>query len=351
MFILMSGRYIPVQSDSSPTIHFDPANAHANAGDSLTLKIWVDQVSEMNRLEMHVSYEPAALRIQDANPDRAGVQIRTGDIFDQGSIHWNEATNGEIHFVAQRAPMAETFTGSGVVAEIELMVDTFGPATWVFSFDRDTTHMLSYDDVMEFTTFGDASVIIPPLLPTVTGLVTREGNSNHARSTCSVVVYPASSPWTRISWGQSCTTGQGELVFGAHNQTIPPPNILPADNPPSSPQCALYWTFVKLDFPSFLSECHWKCAGGETVNLGWHDLEGGDIDGNGRINVLDITHIIGEYGESVPSPCHILCDRCSPVNSPSHVALSSDLNGDCRVDILDLSQAAGNFGLYSNCPP
>jgi len=349
-FILISVRHVPVQGDSFPTIRFDPPTSYANAGDSLTLKIWVDQVSELNRLEMHVSYEPGTLRIQDTNPGRAGVQISAGDVFDQGSIQWNEAANGEIHFVAQRDFAAGTFTGSGVVTEIEFTVDTFGPATFAFSFDRNATRMSSYNDVMEFTTFGDAHVIIPPLLPTITGRVTREGNNDHARSSGSVVIYPVSSPWTPISWGQSCTSGSGELVLAAHNQTAPPPDILPAGNPPSLPECSARWAFVRLDFPSFLSECYWKCAGGATVNLGRHDLEGGDIDRDGRINLVDIGDIIREYGESVPSPCHIPCNRCSSAN-PSSFTLSSDLNGDCRVDILDLSQAAGNFDLYSNCPP
>jgi hypothetical protein len=109
--------------------------------------------------------------------------------------------------------------------------------------------------------------------------------------------------------------------------------------------------FTRLGFTNYLSECYWKCADSDVLDIGWHDLEGGDVNGDGCINILDITCIIRDYDENVPSPCYVPYDHCPPADLPPNAAPSSDLNGDCRVDILDLSQAAGNFGLCSNCPP
>jgi hypothetical protein len=136
----------------------------------------------------------------------------------------------------------------------------------------------------------------------------------------------------------------------AANPELPPASILPADSPPTSPVCPSWWAFVRLDFTNYLSECYWECAGSDVRDIGWHDLEGGDVDGNGCVNILDIVGIVGQYGEAAETPCYIPCEACPPDSQSPHVAPARDINGDCQVNILDLAQAAGNFGLCSNCP-
>ena len=107
---------------------------------------------------------------------------------------------------------------------------------------------------------------------------------------------------------------------------------------------------MRLDFTGYLSQCHWQCADSGTVDIGVRELKGGDVNGDGCVNISDIVLVIGDFGDTASTPCHISCAECPPEYPALSTAPSSDLNGDCQVNVLDLSQAAGSFGQCSNCP-
>jgi len=350
--VAVTGIAVPVQSAPATGLRFDPDTALVSNGDTLKLALWVDDVADLYRVELHMNYDWAGLEVLDADPGRVSVQIEPGPLFCPACTPWNEAVSGEIHFVAQRDPADGPFSGSGIAAFITLLITATQPDTYTVSFDRAATRLLdSGGRSIIAGRFTDAALVLSPPLARLTGWLTREGVGSDERSVVNAILYPATSPYQPSSWGRTCTDASGDFTLEIRPNPQPPPaDILPSGSPPTSPPCASQWAFLRLDFTNYLSECYWECTGDGVRNIGWHDLEGGDVNGDGCINILDIVSIIGEYGTIVAGPCTVPCAACPPDSPSSNVAPARDVNGDCQVNILDLTQAAGNFGLCSNCP-
>jgi hypothetical protein len=352
VLVAAAGATVPAQGAPATGLRLHPATGQVTSGETFTLALWVDDVEDLHRVELHLDYDWAGLEVQDADPRRVGVQIEPGPVFCASCTPWNEAISGSIHFVAQREAGDGSFSGSGIAATITFQVTATEPDTYTVSFDRTASRLLDPAGTsITVDQFTDAALVLSAPLATLTGWLTREGMGGDGRSVVNAVLYPSAPPYEPSSWGRTCTDANGDftLVIGHNSQPIPD-DILPADSPPSSSSCAARWAFVRLDFTNYLSECYWECTDGDVRDIGWHDLEGGDVNGDGCINILDIVQIIGDYGATVEEPCHIPCAECPPASPSSNVAPSCDLNEDCQVNILDLSQAVGNFGLCSNCP-
>ncbi len=352
VFVMVIGTAVPVHSASATALRLDPTTAHIASGETLTLALWVDDVESLHRAELHLDYDWAGLEVQDADPDRVSVQIEPGPIFHQTCALWNEAVNGQIHFIAQRDFADGPFSGSDVAAYITFLVTATEPATYTVSFDQAATRLFdSEGGPVAIDQFTDAALVLPPPLVTLTGWLTREGWGGDERSVINATLYPATHPYESVSWGRACTDTAGDFTLKiAYNPQPPPAGILPSDEPPTFTTCTSRWAFVRLDFTNYLSECYWECADGDARDIGWHDLEGGDVHEDGCINILDIVQIIGDFGEMVETVCYIPCPECPSDSPAANVAPACDINGDCRTNILDLAQAAGNFGLCSNCP-
>jgi hypothetical protein len=276
------------------------------------------------------------------------VQIEPGPIFRDCCVMKNEATEGTIEFTAQRYPGKDPFSGNGELAYITLEVQEPQPGIYTIFFDRNESRLLDGEGhsipIGEFT---DAVIIVPSR--TIAGQVTREGWSNYARSGVNVILIPAVPPHDPLAWGHACTDTAGDFQVETWNDLPTTGDILPPDDPPTSPTCTSLWAYVRLNFTNYLSECFWQCADGEVVHLGRRNLEGGDVIADGCINILDITKIISEFGHRVDPPCYVPFSECPPDPPLPNEAPSGDINGDCAVNILDLSMAAENFGLWSSC--
>ena len=351
-FIMLIGTTVPARSAPATALRLEPSTTQIARGETLTLALWVDDAENLHRVELHLDYDWVGLEVQDADPGRVSVQIESGPIFNTASDLWNEASGGQVHFIAQRDSDEGPFSGSDVAAYVTFLVTATEPATYTVSFDRAATVLLDGEgNSIAIGQFTDAALVLPPPLVTLTGWLTREGWGSGGRSVVNTVLYPAASPYEPISWGRACTDAEGNFDLEiAYNPQSPPAGILPSDDPPTSTTCTSRWAFVRLDFTNYLNECYWKCADGDARDIGWHDLEGGDVNEDGSINIFDIVQIVGEFGERVETPCHVPCTECPSDSPPANAAPTCDLNGDCRVNIFDLTQAAGNFGLCSNCP-
>ncbi len=331
--LLLLGVGGPVSSQNAGVeLSVNPAAQRVVHGQTLSLSLRVDNVASLCRAELHLNYD-AELEILDTDPGRAGVQIEPGEVLN-GCVQWNEAADGVLHFVAQRDPDTGGFSGHGEIARLRLRVAASAPGGYLVAFDRASVRLEDCaGDVIPLAQVSDAQLVIPP---TLTGNVTRDGWRSYAGTRVSASLYRAGSS-TPVARGQADTGASGGFYLGTWE--IPPLGDSPSASPP--PGCSTGWVHARLDYPGYLAECYRQCAATDAVDIGWRKLEGGDVNHDGCINIADIVLIIAEYDQAVDAPC----DGRVP-----GTALPGDINGDCRVNILDLTQAAGNFGLCSNCP-
>lgn len=112
---------------------------------------------------------------------------------------------------------------------------------------------------------------------------------------------------------------------------------------------------VRASYPGYLAaeKTGVAVSNNATVLVGPTKLSGGDVNGDGAINILDIVIIIGNMGTS-SAPIGSSAQSCSALagtqfngstTPPTDSAV--DLNDDGIIDISDLAIAAGNFGQSS----
>lgn len=332
----------------STMVVIDPPICEVGVGTTTTVDIRIEDVTDLFGAEVRLAFNPALLEVVDADPETTGVQIQPGtfpspDFIAQNSV---DQSAGRIDFAVAQMPLHEPVSGSGILAVITFRGKAAGTSDLNFS-----EVILANPDGVPISAGaqGGSLTILPPFM--LTGWLTREGWGSDERSVVNTVLYSAAPPYEAISWGRACTGAMGDFTLWVVDNPQPPPDgILPSDNPPTSPSCTSRWAFVRLDFTNYLNECYWECADGDSRDIGWHDLEGGDVNEDGCINIYDIVRIVGDFSETVDAPCYIPCAECSPDSPSFNIAPPCDINGDCRVNILDLTQSAGNFGLCSNCP-
>lgn len=341
----------PVQGASALALRFQPALAQARPGQIARLEVWVEGAVDLARLEFAASYDATALTAVDADPGRAGVQMEVGPVFSGGYVPQNEAGGGTLLLAAQRFPADGSFSGQGMIAAVTFQVrENAPPGSYPVRFTPASLRLTDAEgQPLTVTSVTDGLVRVPPVTTALSGWITREATSTYARTAVTAVFYPGGSAQPPLAWARACTDAHGDfrLPVPEEGNPLPPGLPLPDGGPPAGPY---EWAFVRLDFPNYGSECYWEPLDEAVVHIGWHVLEGGDVNGDGCINIFDIVRIIGHFGQAVPLPCSIPFTPCPPSDPTGQIAPPSDINGDCRVNIFDLTMAAENFGLCSNCP-
>ena len=336
---------------SATNLRSQPSLLQARPGETARLEIWVDAAVDLARLELTASYDPQVLEAVDADPGREGVQVEIGPVFEGGYVPQNQVGDGTLRLVAQRFPADGSFSGQGIVAAVTFRVrEGAPPGSYPIHLDPASLRLMGPEGrPLEVAGLTDGLVRVPPLTTALSGWITREGTADYGRTSVTAIFYPAGPVQPPLNWARACTDPHGDFLLPVPDgeEATPPDLSRPDEGPPSGPH---EWAFVRLDFPNHGSECYWMPLDEEVVNIGWHVLEGGDINGDGCINILDIVRIIAEFGQSTPAPCVVPYAPCPAPDPVERVAPPSDVNGDCRVNIFDLTIAAENFGLCSNCP-
>ena len=132
--------------------------------------------------------------------------------------------------------------------------------------------------------------------PNVTGNITLQGRTDHR----GIVL--------EIEHGPYLATGtDGRFAFGASGEVT-----------------------VRFSYPGYLdAQTTVKATQNQAVHLGETCLFGGDVNGDNRIDILDISFVGYRFGST---------------------DASADLTGDGNVDILDLSLVGANFGKVGPIP-
>ncbi len=101
-------------------VGIDPAWQRIGPGGVTEVAIRIENVTGLYGVEVHLTFDPNYLEIQDADPDKEGVQIQAGDFPHPDFVVQNQADNtqGTIDYtITQMAPRGAV-DGSGVLAKI-----------------------------------------------------------------------------------------------------------------------------------------------------------------------------------------------------------------------------------------
>lgn len=101
-----------------------PADALVT-GQPVTVDVVAEGVSNLYGAEIHVSYDPTAVRLEDADPQQDGIQLIPGSLLDpeQGFVVANTSDNqaGTAVFAITLVNPAPPVEGGGVVARLTLL--------------------------------------------------------------------------------------------------------------------------------------------------------------------------------------------------------------------------------------
>jgi len=103
-------------------VYILPPNEAAVTGQPVVVDIIAEGVSNLYGAELHLSFDPALVRLEDADPGQDGVQLTPGTLLspDQGFVVANRADNqaGTAVFAVTLVNPAPPVDGNGVVARV-----------------------------------------------------------------------------------------------------------------------------------------------------------------------------------------------------------------------------------------
>jgi hypothetical protein len=101
-------------------LHTSPQAVRLKVGETTAVDLTLTDVQGLYGAEIHLRFDPEALRVIDAVPDTEGVQIEPGTFPAPDFVVHNEANNdiGTIDYVITQLPPSQPGEGSGMVARI-----------------------------------------------------------------------------------------------------------------------------------------------------------------------------------------------------------------------------------------
>jgi LysM repeat protein len=118
LIVILTG--VPFAGASSTVVRFEPAAPTISVGQTIAVNVRIDDVSNLSGAEFHLSYNPAILEVQDANPNTDGVQIGIGSFLKADFVAQNivDASQGKVDFAILQLQGSAPVSGGGVVAVI-----------------------------------------------------------------------------------------------------------------------------------------------------------------------------------------------------------------------------------------
>jgi hypothetical protein len=280
------------------TVRFDPSSTQVGVGQTFDVNVRVENIADLYAFSTTIRFDPAILEVVDADGSASGVQISRGSFFptdpNQGHVVQNTVDNGtgQIDFAITLLGSTPSLSGSGTVATIRFHAKAAGTTPLAFS----SLQLINSSATAFPATHSDGQVTVTSSTSeaTLTGKVLLEGRSNN------------SGVQVQVAGGSSTTTasdGSYSVVVSAGTHTL---------------------TF---SHPSYLSKSVSATAvAGTTVTVPQETLLGGDVNGDGTIDISDLVILGSQFGSTSPSPA------------------AADINGDGVVDIVDIVLAARNLG-------
>lgn len=122
---------------NGPVVRVVPASQYLTVGGVTTVDIRIEDVANLYGADVRLSFDPAKLQVQDADPTASGIQIQAGTFPhpSQGYIVQNTADNAAgtmTYAIALLAPAAPV-SGNGVLAKITFQAVGEGTSSIAFT--------------------------------------------------------------------------------------------------------------------------------------------------------------------------------------------------------------------------
>ena len=253
----------------------NPANASAFPGTSTNITLQLDSISNVYGAQIHVTFDSSIVSVTDANPSTPTViEISPGSCPQPNFVPANQADNstGDIDYaVTQLNPTPPCSGGDMAMIEFQCLIgDATSPITI-------TTSIISDPD----------GVPIPHS--------TQNGSVECLSNVFSVEGNVALQSWPDPSGTVVTLRDSQGAVVGAPVVVGPDGNFsLIAPISETYQVEATYDRYLSVEATGLTGSV------GEIVDIGSATLPTGDINGDGAINILDITALAGNFNEAAP---------------------------------------------------
>ncbi len=290
----------PVIAQPNPTVYLAPADQTIDVGDTATVEVWVQDVSDFYGLELELEFDPTIV---------SGIVITAGAAFTTLPGEYEEIQNqfstNAAEFAASLLRVAKALPLNGTLhlatISFQGIAPGVSPLTWLEIKLAD-----SYGAPVACAALGGSITVQQAVVAegNLGGRVFMEGRTDHSNTLVTL------SPVMLTN----LTDASGWYTFTA----------VPSDTYDLTMEHDLY-------LPALLTSCPVK--GGESAFMPNITLLGGDLNGDDAIDIGDLTLGAGHFNQAFAA---------------------ADINADGIVDIFDIVLIGKNFGLVgpilSVCP-
>jgi len=119
-------------------VRLNPPASEVQVGDAISVDIVIEDVADLYGVDVRLSFDPALLEVQDADPGTAGVQIQQGTFPAPDFVVKNEADNsaGTIWYAVSQMNPTEPVSGSGVAFSVTFKGLAEGTSSVAFTYQK-----------------------------------------------------------------------------------------------------------------------------------------------------------------------------------------------------------------------
>jgi LysM repeat protein len=122
-------------AQAEAVIRFEPAAAQVATGTPQVIELRIENVTNLAGADVQVQFNPAVLQVQDADPEREGIQIEPGSFPAPDFVATNAVSNtvGLLQYAVVQIPPTQPVSGSGLVARITFQTIAEGTSDLIFT--------------------------------------------------------------------------------------------------------------------------------------------------------------------------------------------------------------------------
>jgi hypothetical protein len=272
-------------------VRLDPASTQVAVGATFTMDVRAENLVDLYGFDATVRFDPAILEVVDADAVAPGVQVNLGEWLPASAhVVVNTADNaaGTLQLAASLVSPAPALNGSGDLISIPFRAKATGSTPVYLS----ALKLVDASAVVIPADVSDGEVTVTTDQATLTGRVLLEGRTDH------------SGTEVRLNGVSATTAADGSYSLAAAAGTYT----------------------MTFSHAAYLSQSIVVTGlAGTTTTVPDVTLIAGDVNGDGLIDILDLSAVGSQFGSTSPSPPE------------------ADLNADGQVDIIDIVLVAKNM--------